>query len=43
MVAGRMLGGVVECASASELVEAMRLLHTTLRNNSMMGKVTVDQ
>ena len=24
-------------------VEAMRLLHTTLRNNSMMDKVTVDQ
>ena len=23
--------------------EAMRLLHTTLRNNSMMGKVTIDQ
>ena len=23
--------------------EAMMLLHTTLRNNSMMGKVTVDQ
>ena len=23
--------------------EAMTLLHTTLRNNSMMGKVTVDQ
>ena len=23
--------------------EAMRLLHTTLRNNSIMGKVTVDQ
>ena len=24
-------------------VELMRLLHTTLRNNSMMGKVTIDQ